>query len=98
MKISVTSLEACFDTMKIWGCIVKKKKNPHKNLIYVVTCPTRGRMMELLSEESKEYCVGCVEHYYYFFVNKCCRTRTWVDPALTVFIAAAFLTDRKSVV
>lgn len=26
MKISVTSLEACFDTMKIWGCIVKKKK------------------------------------------------------------------------
>lgn len=93
MKISVTSLEACFDTMKIWGCIVKKKKNPHKNLIYVVTCPTRGRMMELLSEESKEYCVGCVEHYYYFFVNKCCRTRTWVDPALTVFIAAAFLTS-----
>lgn len=28
MKISVTSLEACFDTMKIWGCIVKKKKKP----------------------------------------------------------------------
>lgn len=61
MKISVPSVEASFDFMRIWGCIIKKKK---KKLSYVVTYPIRRRVMGLLSEESKECCVGCVEHYY----------------------------------
>lgn len=59
MKISVPSVEASFDLMRIWGCIIKKKK-----LSYVVTYPIRRRVMGLLSEESKECCVGRVEHYY----------------------------------
>lgn len=43
------------------GMYYQKKK---KKLSYVVTYPIRRRVMGLLSEESKECCVGCVEHYY----------------------------------
>lgn len=71
MKTSVTSVEACFDLVKIWGSIVQKKNSNICSNIH-----TRGRMMGLFSEETKECCVGCVEHCYDFFVNECGRMRT----------------------